>query len=178
MNKAMPSIEYLRECFDMNESGLLTWKSRPSHHFVNDVAERRWNSTYAGKPAGHVGKDGYMVVTLLEHRYRVHRVVFALANNDDPADCMVDHTDGDILNNTPENLRKASNTENQFNQKIAARNVSGVKGVLWDKKAAQWRASIRHNGKRFQKNFRSIDEAAAWADEVRRGVHGEFARSE
>ncbi len=178
MNKAMPSIEYLRECFDMSESGLLTWKSRPPHHFVNEVAERRWNSTYAGKPAGHVGKDGYMVVTLLEHRYRVHRIVFALANNDDPADCMVDHADGNILNNAPENLRKASNTQNQFNQKIVARNVSGVKGVLWDKKAAQWRASIRHNGKRFQKNFRSIDQAAAWADEVRRGVHGEFARSE
>lgn len=41
MNKAMPSIEYLRECFDMSEIGLLTWKSRPSHHFVNETAERR-----------------------------------------------------------------------------------------------------------------------------------------
>lgn len=97
MNKAMPSIEYLRECFDMDENGVLTWKARPSRHFVNGIAERRW---------------------------------------------------------------------------------SGVKGVLWDKKAGQWRAAIRHQGKRFQKNFRSIDEAAAWADEVRRGVHGEFARSE
>ena len=178
MNKAIPSIEYLRECFDMDEKGTLAWKTRPLHHFVDETARRRWNSTYAGKPAGHVGKDGYIVLTLLKHRYRVHRIVFAIANNEDPADCMVDHADGDILNNAPTNLRKATNTQNQFNQKKQARNKSNCKGVFWDKKAGSWRAAVRHNGERVQKNFKSMEAAEIWIDEIRRGVHGEFARSE
>ena len=48
---------------------------------------------------------------------------------------MIDHEDGDSLNNKLSNLRLASHRQNLFNRKINKNNKTKVKGVYQDKKS-------------------------------------------
>lgn len=67
---------------------------------------------------------------------------------DAPDEMQVDHIDHNGLNNTDENLRILTPSENQQN-KIGARkgSKSGVSGVTWDKYYGRWFACITVNKK-------------------------------
>lgn len=78
------------------------------------------------------------------HEYvRMHRVIAGAT-----ADVMVDHEDGNGLNNRKKNLRPATPFQNQQNCGIRRDNKSGFKGVSWHKAANAWVATITVNGKR------------------------------
>jgi hypothetical protein len=64
-------------------------------------------------------------------------------------DCsnQIDHKDQDALNNKRENLRPATRSQNQANRHKPAHNISGYKGVSWDKLRNKWRAQIKVDGK-------------------------------
>jgi AP2 domain len=55
---------------------------------------------------------------------------------------LIDHEDGDGLNNQKHNLRRSTPQLNQANKNIQRDNISGYKGVTWDKVAKKWTASI------------------------------------
>jgi hypothetical protein len=52
--RELPSVEYLNECFSLNEeTGILYWKNRPIKHFNYDKSiYNNWNSRFPGKIAG------------------------------------------------------------------------------------------------------------------------------
>jgi hypothetical protein len=56
---------------------------------------------------------------------------------------IVDHKDGDTLNNTRGNLRVCGHSENNMNKRLAKNNTSGVRGVCWSKRFQRWNASIK-----------------------------------
>jgi hypothetical protein len=60
---------------------------------------------------------------------------------------LVDHIDGNKLNNRIENLREASKQENAQNQKIRLTNSSGVKGVSWHRVNKKWKVALCKNYK-------------------------------
>lgn len=60
---------------------------------------------------------------------------------------LIDHRDGDGLNNTRLNLRSASPSQNLQNASRRSDNTSGFKGVGWHGQSKRWRARIRINGK-------------------------------
>lgn len=61
---------------------------------------------------------------------------------------MVDHKDGDGLNNQRENLRLANRSENQWNRKKTSKtSSSNYKGVCWNKTSNNWISTIRINNK-------------------------------
>lgn len=50
--RIMPPQEFLREALDYDtETGALTWRVRPRHHFTSDGQHRRWNKLYSCKNA-------------------------------------------------------------------------------------------------------------------------------
>lgn len=64
-----------------------------------------------------------------------------------PRGMLVDHIDGDSLNNQKSNLRLVTPTQNQQNQTASRKdNTSGVKGVSWSPSKKAWRVSITVNG--------------------------------
>jgi hypothetical protein len=88
-----------------------------------------------------------------------------------------DHWNGDRLDNTRENLRKATTAQNNAN--VAPRGKSGYKGVSRDKTTnSSWKASISVDGKMVHLgNFQNPHHAALAIDLWLIDLHGEFART-
>ena len=79
--KVLPSVEYLRECFDYDpESGELRWKERPLAHFCGVQVRRLWNARYAGKPVGYLDptRANHGRVIINNEKYGTYRVVWKL----------------------------------------------------------------------------------------------------
>jgi hypothetical protein len=120
------------------------WQARKAK---NGWYARRWTSQRAGK------------------RYIVgmHTEIMGCAPSQ-----LVDHEDGDGLNNQRSNLRFATTAQNALNQ--PARNRSGYKGVRLAQDTGKWRAVISLG------SFDSPEEAARAYDAAALIHHGEFAR--
>lgn len=68
---------------------------------------------------------------------------------DAPKGMVVDHINGDSLDNRRENLRVCTQSQNRMNAtKIPFHNASGVIGVCWNNATQKWLAYIYHNYKR------------------------------
>lgn len=93
-----------------------------------------------------------------------------------PEGLMVDHINGNTLDNRKCNLRICSNKENQRNQKLTARNKSGYKGVSWHKCQDKWIARIRVNNKLIHLGyFIDLIEGAKAYDKAALFYYGSFA---
>lgn len=128
-----------------------------------------------GKEAGCVGNRGYLCVGLNYRKYMVHRLIWIMHGNDPVP--MLDHIDGDQLNNRIENLRPANASENQRNQKLRKDSTSGIKGVSWISTRKRWSGQVWHRGKLHRAgDFHDKQECAAAVAQLRQTLHGEFAR--
>lgn len=74
---------------------------------------------------------------------------------------IVDHLDGNGLNNQRSNLRVGSHSENQRNRRGAQCNsASGIRGIYWHKQRGKWAATLRHHRKTISLGlFNQIEDA-------------------
>ncbi len=111
---------------------------------------------------------------LFQKTIRMHRVIM---NVTDPK-ILVDHRNGDGLNNQSENLRICTYTQNSHNASKHADNTSGYKGVSWHKATGKFQAQIRVNGEKLHLGlFSTAEEASDAYDEAAKKHHGEFAKT-
>jgi hypothetical protein len=90
---------------------------------------------------------------------------------------LVDHEDGNGLNNQRANLRPATQSQNLANQRKRPGLTSQFKGVRWYGKLTPWRASISIGGRRVHLGSFITEEAAARAyDAAALAEWGEYAR--
>ena len=95
-----------------------------------------------------------------------------------PDDKMVDHINGNKLDNRKSNLRVCSNQENQMNTRKQKNNKSGFKGVYFDKQRNKFKAQIMIDGK--NKNlglFENPEDAYKKYCEFAKKFHGDFFNS-
>ena len=87
----------------------------------------------------------------------------------------VDHKDRNFLNNQKNNLRLATQSQNQANN-FYTNNTSGYKGVCWKADRAKWYAQIRVNHQQINiGSFRDIKDAARAYNQAAIKHFGEFA---
>lgn len=119
----------------------------------------------------HLIGDGYPS-TLISKKYKMlHRFIFE-------TDKIIDHINGNKLDNRLINLREATHTENMQNRKTHKCNPTGYKGVtLSHRKVNKYRVSIRVNGKNIcLGSYEKAIYAAIVYDEAARKYFGPFAK--
>jgi len=105
----------------------------------------------------------------------LHRVITGCEDG-----LVVDHKNGNGLDNRRDNLRVCTQAENLRNRKINSNNTSGFKGVRFDplSHTKPWRARITVSGKRYNLGtFCSANEAHEAYCKAAAEKHGEFART-
>lgn len=170
----MLTAEILRERVHYDpDSGDFRWFPLPS----SAPGATRWNPRYAGKIARRIAHHGYRQISIGRRHYYAHRLAFLYMTGEWPRGG-VDHKDGDTGNNRFDNLRIATQTQNNGNAKKHITNTSGYKGVSIHRCTGKWQARIKINGKTlWLGTFECPKEAG---DAYLRAAHehfGEFARA-
>jgi len=150
--------------------GDLYWKERPAYSSV-DIS----------KPAGNINDRDYRYIKIKGKAYRAHRLIYQMFNEqwditDNSLDNSVDHADRDKLNNSIDNLRIATQSQNRCNTGKQNNNTSGTTGVSWNKRAGKWKVQVWVNKKyHWGGLFVNKEDAIAKAIQLRNKLHGEFA---
>lgn len=161
----MPHVDVLNAKYILDaENGILTRR-------------KTYRKFKAGDPAGY-NRDGYVYVKVDGKSYAAHRIIYFMVTREDPGTMMVDHINGDPLDNRFENLRLADIKQNGRNRsKNLPSNTSGHRGVWFNSKTKRWQVRVHVEGKNIQRVAASKDEAVMVANEIRRKHYGEFAGS-
>lgn len=153
-------------------TGVFRWRHRPDQ-------SKAWNTKYAGKIAGYSsvrGRQTYWALSMQNYPILAHRLAFIYMTGVAPD--LIDHIDGDGLNNAWANLRPADKITNGANSRRRITNTSGYKGVCFSKAQQKWRASINHNRKHIALGyFDTPEEAHAAYARKAAELFGEFARA-
>jgi hypothetical protein len=157
------SQEYLKSILDYDlETGIFTWKVNKSQRCK------------IGNIAGWLS-NGYREIEIDSKKYKVHRLAWLYVNGEIPKN-LIDHIDGNRLNNKISNLREATYQQNGENYKKPKTNTSGVKNASWHKSSNKWVVSISiKNIKKTIGYFDNLEFAELVAIEARNKYRLEFA---
>lgn len=117
-----------------------------------------------------VEESGYVYARLCPNsgKTALHRFLLEITDTH----VWVDHRNHNKSDNTRQNIRVATPTENNMNR-------SNVKGVYYDPKRDKWQARIRFQGRNLSLGrFKTEEEALAVRKQAEQEYFGEFACSE
>jgi len=159
---ALPPIEQLSELLEIVpiaesqfeiQSGLVWKVSRGRQRAGNVAGNKKPNLKTPGRFDWRVGVDG--------RYYYVSRVIYFMANGEDPGEFEVDHEDQNPMNNNVGNLRLGTELIQKNNRRMQSNNTSDAVGVTWAKDAKKWRAQLMYERKQFYLGYHTcLIEAA------------------
>lgn len=129
-------------------------------------------SVKIGDIAGTKTKQGYIRICVLNKEYLAHRLAFLYVKGYLPT-MQIDHINNKKDDNSWENLREATHSQNVLNRKIQKNNTTGYKGVYFNQ--GRWLASCRINNKYIHiGRFSTKEEASKAYQKYVKVAHGEF----
>lgn len=121
----------------------------------------------------YINNKGYSIVNINNKSYLKSRIIFCMMYGYYPI--TVDHIDGNKSNNTKENLRAATYSENNVNTSVSKRNTSGCKGVSYDN--GMWVSRVFFKYKKYASRHKTYEDAVNATLEKRKLLHKEFANN-
>ena len=156
----MITQEKLKEVLHYNpDTGIFTW------------LVQRGSNTKLGMQAGYID-NGYIKIGIDYKYYKAHRLAFLYMTGKFPED-QVDHIDTIRHHNWFSNLRKATNRQNQENQRKAHKDnkSTGILGV-YPNRSGGFISQISINNKlKHLGSFRTIEEAHDAYINAKRKLH-------
>lgn len=132
--KSLPKLSTLRKYLSYDPiTGVLQWKIAKS------------KSLKGTNINGSISGNGYRMICIDYKHYYVHRIAYYMFRGLQPM--VIDHINGDKLDNRIINLRNTTQQRNLWNIRKQINNTSGVIGVAWVEKKKKWKASIQMNRK-------------------------------
>ena len=161
----LPSLDVLQTLLDYDpETGVLSWMPGLPY------AKQR----QAGRPAGTMSKGGYLRTSIARRMYANNRIAWKMHYGTDPVG-VVDHEDGDKLNNRIGNLRDASQNKNTYNSVRRTDNTTGYKGVVYSKNRRAFVVNLTVRGVKIKSpSFATPEAANKYVMARRELLHGEF----
>lgn len=121
-----------------------------------------------------ISKTGYVVANIDHKVTKMHRYILGIKN----PNIIIDHINGNPLDNRRSNLRICTVTQNARNCALNKNNTSGATGVQLIKKSGRYRAVITVNRKEIRLgHFKTFDAALKARQEAEKKYFGEFAPS-
>ena len=175
LKKSFKEVEFNGCLFRCYESGKMERRSLGCGGYGK---EGEWLACDKNKP----NRRGYVRLKINYKVYFLHRIVYLAFNptfDISNPKALIDHIDGDTLNNRIENLREATHAQNLCNAKIQKNNKIGVKNIC--QTSRYWRVAITKDGKRvvnksFRKSDYTLDDVITFRNAKLLVHHGEFAR--
>lgn len=125
------------------------------------------------RKSGH--ENVYLTVDGKLRGYVKSRIIWFLRTGEYP-DRLVEHKDCNPKNNSVENLRLATQSQNMANIQVG-RTGKHKKGVYLDKRVGKYYVQVQKDGRVFSKTgFATFDEAYAVRQQMADKLFGEFAR--
>lgn len=128
----MISVKQLKELIEYDRfTGVILWRKNKAR-------------AVKGNLAGSLDSGGYLTIKINQNKYQASRLAWFYVNGSFPIG-VIDHINGDILDNRLCNLRDVTPHDNARNRKIYNTNTSGICGVSWCKKWNKWVVKISKN---------------------------------
>lgn len=128
-----------------------------------------------GQRTGCSKNRKYETIGIGNKQYYSHMLAFIYMNGCLP-DGIIDHINGNRLNNSWNNLRPSTYKLNAANS--ATKKIGNIKGVSWDKKLKKFAAYICPNRKKIHLGYFDCPAAASFAYQIFADLHfKEFARA-
>jgi hypothetical protein len=133
------NLDFINKVLTYNqETGVFTWNVR--------VAQRIKIGVMAGSVSKSKNYTGYLKIKVLGKSYLAHRLAWLITYGKFPQK-MIDHIDGNKLNNSIKNLREVTRKENMQNTKLRKDNTSGFNGVYFNSQRKKWVAYVTEDKK-------------------------------
>jgi hypothetical protein len=160
----------LKEYFDYDHvRGRLLWKK----------LVKKNSKAVLGEVAGYCGsgRTPRWTISVCGAEIKLHRAIW-IWHFGEIGQKIVDHKDGNGLNNLIDNLRLATDSENSANRKKPSGSLGTLKGACKVKNYDRWASSITHNGTRYHLGYFASEIAAHEAYCLKASeLFGEFARA-